>query len=177
MRLILTLLFFTCSNLFFAQETLIKFSFTDNLRIGYGVEMYFIVEDFSKIESNISKLDSISEWKILKLFGIPLIDLAGDYEGCELGNTILRENSDFIRHKKKIVIDNGNNTFELSFSSARLDYCTFKLRYKYWSYFVCFDEAAVVTNYNSAERLSKSDKIKINEIERLLRKKLESLAS
>lgn len=177
MRLILTLLFFTCSNLFFAQETLIKFSFTDNSRIGYGVEMYFIVEDFSKIESSISELDSISEWKILKLFGIPLIDIAGDYEGCAMGNTLYRENSDFMRHKKKILIIQGKYTFQISFSSVKIDYCTFNLREKYWSYFVSYKKAAVITNYYSSERLSKSDKIKINEIERLLRNKLESLAS
>ncbi len=170
---IVLLVFFNYPSL--AQETLINLSFTDNTRIGYGVYMTFLADDFDQIHLKIEKLDTISEASILKLFGTPLINPYGDYEGCVLGNSLYKENKDFLKHHKKITINQGKYTLKLEFSTVEIEYCSFNLRDRYWPYFVQFKIAAIITNFFSSKRPSKPDLVRIKDLKKQLNNKFGSL--
>lgn len=173
MRTTLTILFFAWAHSILAQDTIVKLLMIDKTKVGHSVEMFFIADDFSKIKTKIIEMESPSEREIINLFGIPLIDPNTATGECESSDTLNQQNQFLLRHKKKATLEKGNYIIELYFSAVKIDYCIFVLHGKYWgSYDVAFKRAAVVTSYASAGRLSKNDKMRIEELINLLREKL-----
>lgn len=146
-KLIITPIFlfivFNC----FSQQLLVKITMKSKTKIGYGVEMYYVLNSANDFISGISNITKFTEREILNAFEYPLVEPGLSAGNCEQFDKLQKKNSDFMHTPKNIVLAKNEWDVSISVSFVFVEYCVFEMPVRYWSYDVHFKKAAVVTAY------------------------------
>jgi hypothetical protein len=117
--------------------------------LGYGARMHYILGD--NVVDSINVIDTFSEYNILNVWGLPLMENYGAIENCMKLDTIRFDLFKFFaenqKHSKAIEKKYGYYNVKIRFLKiSEYNYCRTLLNRKYWgSYDVWFKEAGLFT--------------------------------
>lgn len=166
---ILLILFLICFCTYSQNQVVITMiRLTDNSKIGYGVEMYYLSEDVNEIINKAKNMTVFNEREVHKVFGLPLVEPQFSLGKCVQRDTLQISNHKLLMNCRKMHLLNGNFHLSIYVSLVFVNYCVFILHNKYWgSYDVNFREAAVITKFRKCK--NKIPKKKLYEIVNILR--------
>jgi hypothetical protein len=166
MRCIIIIVFFFITYNNFSQQILMKVSIKDKTLIGYGGEIYYVVNDFDEFKVSLSKISKFTDKNIFNVIKYPLVEPGFSFGICETKDRLRQENSDFFKKTRRIIIEKKNFEVTILICYAFVEFCIFDLPFNFSGCLgVDFKEAAVIISYKKCrKRVQKRIVIEIKNI-------------